>query len=762
MFIESTATTTFEQDSFMELCARLNARPKDMRCQALLALLALQEASAACFKHVSCTSCIAESNEGGSCLWYQHPDLQGIGTCVAGRPEYSPPLADHQQLAVDAYGTWSMVVPFTGETRHFTVPEIDQVSDDSCYTMRCVQSGMCDPGYLAVKNEPCYSDDVFPDWRTLTCCRQQRNINGYLRGYQAENGIILGKLWFASCCTVCYPGQVIKDCHAYDAGYCEDCPVGRFNLYTYAGSECEPCQPCEAGRVRRRCGPSTQGTCNECEAGKEYKLKGLEGSYTDPCLPCEECPTGHMRVGCGGASPGYCAPCQGGSFFAAPFCRNCFTCFPLERIRHGCGGQQQGVCTECSKGRYEDVSEACLECAQCTEPTSTQLVEGLQLTGAWARIGCGGKASGRCVRMATGLELQDVPRCPSSVDTEALCEGSEIAARWSIQGLSHRQLDATYGDCTVATGLCLSGFFRVKLMQRQVDAFDGVEGRSIMPEAEAAEASSSGGQKDLQSQLAQLVPTYDPGVDSVSVETWSQKIELLLRAWPENKLSELATRIVLNTKGSAFQKLQLHQSELFTGDRKGIERSVSLVGGSFGQVDLEKKFEIAERALYRCVQKADETADSFLARSDNTWTELLGKKMSLAELQAYVILRGSRLAGDDKKRFLVESGAESDGTLKMSKVQAAIRMLGSTFSQDYTYGKKDKNQKTYDHTAFLTEEQDDASDDWHRGSFDEWVDDDYEHLASEDDDAALVVQFENAMLDSLQEDRELSAFFTSC
>lgn len=27
-------------------------------------------------------------------------------------------------------------------------------------------------------------------------------------------------------------------------------------------------------------------------------------------------------------------------------------------------------------------------------------------------------------------------------------QGSEIAARWSIQGLSQRQLDATYGDCT--------------------------------------------------------------------------------------------------------------------------------------------------------------------------------------------------------------------------------------------------------------------------------------------------------------------------
>eukprot|EP00438_Fugacium_kawagutii_P005606 Skav201435 [mRNA] locus=scaffold201:377239:388194:- [translate_table: standard] len=182
-----------------------------------------------------------------------------------------------------------------------------------------------------------------------------------------------------------------------------------------------------------------------------------------------------MRVGCGGANPGYCAPCQGGSFFAAPFCRNCFTCFPLDRIRHGCGGQQQGVCVECSKGRYEDVSEACLECAQCTEPTAMELVEGLQVTGAWARIACGGKAAGRCVRMAAGLELQDVASCPSSVDAEALCEGSKISARWTIQGLSSREIDATYGDCTVTTGLCLSGFFRVKLMQRQVDAFDGVE-----------------------------------------------------------------------------------------------------------------------------------------------------------------------------------------------------------------------------------------------------------------------------------------------
>ena len=273
------------------------------------------------------------------------------------------------------------------------------------------------------------------------------------------------------------------------------------------------------------------------------------------------------------------------------------------------------------------------------------------------------------------------------------------------------------------------------------------------------EAASGDGQKEsVQTQLAQLVPSYDPGVDSV--ETWSQKIQLLLQAWPENRLVELATRIVLNTKGSAFQKLQLHQPEIFTGDRKGIEKIVSLVGGSFGQVELEKRFEIAEKALFRCVQKPDETADSFLARADVAWSELLAKKMSLAELQAYITLRGSRLTGDDKKRILVESGAEDSGELKMTRVAAAVRMLGSSFFQEYAFGKKDKTLKTYDHNAFVAEEHDDQHDDWSRHG-DEWYDDEIDPSMHDDEDSALIVQFENAVVDSVQEDRELSAFFSS-
>lgn len=111
-------------------------------------------------------------------------------------------------------------------------------------------------------------------------------------------------------------------------------------------------------------------------------------------------------------------------------------------------------------------------------------------------------------------------------------------------------------------------------------------------------------------QLATLVPTFDPAVDDVT--TWSNKVELLLAAWPESKIVELATRLILNTKGSAFQKLQLKQKEILINDPKGIRRLVELVGGTWGQVPLENRYELAEKALFRCQQKADESGDSYI------------------------------------------------------------------------------------------------------------------------------------------------------
>ena len=107
--------------------------------------------------------------------------------------------------------------------------------------------------------------------------------------------------------------------------------------------------------------------------------------------------------------------------------------------------------------------------------------------------------------------------------------------------------------------------------------------------------------------------------------------------------------------------------QLLTNDSKGIKKIVELVGGTWGQIPLEQRFEIVERALFRNVQKADETSDSHLSRSDVTCSELLNKNIKLEEIRSYILLRGSKLAGEDKKRVLVESGAEAGSSLDITR-----------------------------------------------------------------------------------------------
>ena len=140
---------------------------------------------------------------------------------------------------------------------------------------------------------------------------------------------------------------------------------------------------------------------------------------------------------------------------------------------------------------------------------------------------------------------------------------------------------------------------------------------SEMPETGESQGSSATASNDggmVPNQLAVLVPTFDPSRDDI--DTWAKKVELLMHAWPDGKITELVTRLILGTSGSAFQKLQLHQSELLKNDRKVIPRLVELLGGQWGRVPLEKAYESAERALFRCQQRSDETNDSYLARAD--------------------------------------------------------------------------------------------------------------------------------------------------
>ena len=94
---------------------------------------------------------------------------------------------------------------------------------------------------------------------------------------------------------------------------------------------------------------------------------------------------------------------------------------------------------------------------------------------------------------------------------------------------------------------------------------------------ETATAASTDGNTATSNHMATLVPTFDPSKDDL--EQYTQKVEFLSEIWPATKINELITRLILNTNGAAFQKLQLNKSQLMTNDKKGVQQLVQLLGG---------------------------------------------------------------------------------------------------------------------------------------------------------------------------------------
>ena len=288
---------------------------------------------------------------------------------------------------------------------------------------------------------------------------------------------------------------------------------------------------------------------------------------------------------------------------------------------------------------------------------------------------------------------------------------------------------------------------------------DGSDGGSAQPVLTTTQEATSS-ETTIPTHLSSLVPAFNPS--ETDLDQYAQKVEMLTEIWPSTKLNELATRLILSSSGAAFQKLQLQRKEILIGTTKGLQRLVEILGGHWGKVNLQRKYEVAERALFRCQQKSDESNDSFLARADILWTDLITQGMTLEELRAYVVLRGSSLSADDRKRVVIESDSAGTGKLSIDKVSQAVRMLGSTFFQDFT-GQKRAKGKVYDAYALHTDEvEPEAETVYHTADEglgeDDWLD----ALAAEgDEDAVLICDYEGTMQDVVQEDSELASAYNA-
>jgi hypothetical protein len=95
----------------------------------------------------------------------------------------------------------------------------------------------------------------------------------------------------------------------------------------------------------------------------------------------------------------------------------------------------------------------------------------------------------------------------------------------------------------------------------------------------------------------------------------------------------------------------------------------------------------------------------------------------------------------------------------MSKVNAAVRMLGSGFFHDVTGAKKVKG-KIYDTHALIAEDV--AESEQVLVAEESFEEDFVDQLAAEgDEDAILVCEYESAMQDTIQEDEELAQAYNA-
>ena len=143
-------------------------------------------------------------------------------------------------------------------------------------------------------------------------------------------------------------------------------------------------------------------------------------------------------------------------------------------------------------------------------------------------------------------------------------------------------------------------------------------------------------------------------------------------------------------------------------------------------------------SIFGISQKSDETNESYLARHEVLFEDLISQGATLSDMRAYILLRNSGLVSEDKKRVVIEA----QGHLKYEEVTKAIRMLGAKFFQEVQGNVKQSRTKTYDVNHVELDEEVFYGEEVQYGFSVESADiSDYamEQFMSENDEDALVV-----------------------
>ena len=125
-----------------------------------------------------------------------------------------------------------------------------------------------------------------------------------------------------------------------------------------------------------------------------------------------------------------------------------------------------------------------------------------------------------------------------------------------------------------------------------------------------------------------------------------------------------------SARGQPSQVRQLDPQKLTEPDT-GVEYLLEALS-AWEETSELKTFELFEKCLYKVTQRSDEATHSYALRLHAAFNDL-GGKITVQDMQAFVLLRQSGLSNEDKKRVL----SMTNGELKLKSVEQAMRTLST-------------------------------------------------------------------------------------
>ena len=211
----------------------------------------------------------------------------------------------------------------------------------------------------------------------------------------------------------------------------------------------------------------------------------------------------------------------------------------------------------------------------------------------------------------------------------------------------------------------------------------------------------------------------------------------------------LAPRLAMLCRGTAWGQVKSLESSALTDPENGVKSLLAALS-SWEESTEMKTYEQFEKAVYRTVQKSDESSMSYVNRLQVAMDELGAK--SLKEFHAFLLLRQSVLSPEDKKRVLTMTNGDMD----TKKIEQSMRTLATNILSSGKNRKKVYPTNFVEpEVGFVATDQDGSSG---AGMNNYYTEDDevdqelVEHLAAQgDSDALNVVAFERDLEEMFQE-----------